>query len=438
MRGLALSGGGFRATLFHLGVISYLYDVESAWRSEAGAKDGEGATSEETTAPPPEATALTGIKYITSVSGGSILAAHLVLNWEKYTDFENPKNFEDIANEIVQFTKKDIRGRIVRRLPYSIWVYVASVLWRKSSFLNENMPAWMRRSTADALERSYDKHLYRGAILKNLKAKNRPELFLLTTNLGSEVSASAFTSEGLWTASKHYPHATVRLSRAVTASSAFPGMFPAVLYDPIDQGAPELKLSDGGIYDNLGVRKYWDLFKAGKKIQEVIVSDASVRFRSSFGLEFLEPVTVPVKAADILFRRVYSFEVEAAEPKDGSNQKGPFTFLKLRHTFKEDDPEELALISDHQECLHAMRTDLDRFSDLEIAALIRHGYSVARNVLKLRVPDGVSLIPKWTPLSASGSTITVCATIATAGVRKRGWTYDRRRAIGPEPLRPIT
>src|SRR4029450_42781 len=101
MRGLALSGGGFRATLFHLGVISYLYDVESAWRT-ASAKDGEdwdtflkkiaaipSVNGGATTRPD----ALTGIKYITSVSGGSILAAHLVLNWEKYTDFKDTTNF---------------------------------------------------------------------------------------------------------------------------------------------------------------------------------------------------------------------------------------------------------------------------------------------------------------------------------------------------------
>ena len=54
--GLALSGGGFRATLFHLGVIRYMRD----------------------------AGALEIVSDIASVSGGSILAAHLALNWERY------------------------------------------------------------------------------------------------------------------------------------------------------------------------------------------------------------------------------------------------------------------------------------------------------------------------------------------------------------------
>ena len=46
--GLALSGGGFRATLFHLGVVRFLYETGS----------------------------LTSVKRISAVSGGSILAAH--------------------------------------------------------------------------------------------------------------------------------------------------------------------------------------------------------------------------------------------------------------------------------------------------------------------------------------------------------------------------
>ena len=54
--GLALSGGGFRATLYHLGLIRFLYD----------------------------AGILPNVKVITAVSGGSIIAAHLGLNWNRY------------------------------------------------------------------------------------------------------------------------------------------------------------------------------------------------------------------------------------------------------------------------------------------------------------------------------------------------------------------
>jgi len=66
--GLALSGGGFRATLFHLGMIRFLR----------------------------EANILPKVTHITSVSGGSILGAHLVLNWHRYND--SLKEFDAAAD----------------------------------------------------------------------------------------------------------------------------------------------------------------------------------------------------------------------------------------------------------------------------------------------------------------------------------------------------
>jgi len=85
--GLALSGGGFRATLYHLGVIRYLRDSGT----------------------------LPHVADIAAVSGGSILAAHLVLNWDRYTG--NDQQFAEAAAEIVRFVQFDVRNRIVRRLP---------------------------------------------------------------------------------------------------------------------------------------------------------------------------------------------------------------------------------------------------------------------------------------------------------------------------------
>src|SRR6516165_6689346 len=85
--GLALSGGGFRATLFHLGVVRFLRD----------------------------AGALPDVTDVASVSGGSILAAHLVLNWDQYNGDE--QRFAEAAAQIVKFVRFDVRNHIVRRLP---------------------------------------------------------------------------------------------------------------------------------------------------------------------------------------------------------------------------------------------------------------------------------------------------------------------------------
>ena len=87
--GLALSGGGFRATLYHLGVVRYLRD----------------------------ANLLDSVSHITSVSGGSVLAAHLALNWDHYRG--DSDDFEAASQEILDFVRLDVRNRILRRYPFA-------------------------------------------------------------------------------------------------------------------------------------------------------------------------------------------------------------------------------------------------------------------------------------------------------------------------------
>src|SRR6186997_258679 len=83
--GLALSGGGFRASLYHLGLVRFLRD----------------------------ANILPNVTHITSVSGGSILAAHLVLNWGRYNG--SASEFDAAAAELLALVRLDVRNRIVRR-----------------------------------------------------------------------------------------------------------------------------------------------------------------------------------------------------------------------------------------------------------------------------------------------------------------------------------
>src|SRR6476646_5724657 len=83
--GLALSGGGFRATLYQLGMIRFLRD----------------------------AGILPNVSDITAVSGGSIIAAHLCLNWGRYNG--SSSEFDAAAAELLSFVRLDVRNRILRR-----------------------------------------------------------------------------------------------------------------------------------------------------------------------------------------------------------------------------------------------------------------------------------------------------------------------------------
>lgn len=79
---LCLSGGGFRAMLFHLGAIRRL--AHEGWLGD--------------------------VQRIDSVSGGSILAAHLALNWPAYC-----ADATRASADLVSLARCDVRGRIVRR-----------------------------------------------------------------------------------------------------------------------------------------------------------------------------------------------------------------------------------------------------------------------------------------------------------------------------------
>lgn len=400
-RGLALSGGGFRATLFHLGVIRYLYDLEKA---------------------APETKALSGITHITAVSGGSVIAAHLVLNWERYNGSE--EEFASVAGELVRFIKKDVRGRILRRIPLLFPVYWASVFLRRTPLLDENTSyPWTRVSTTDLLQRYYSKYLFHDKKLLDLEPheaeedepepRPRPFLYLLTTTLDPP-SQAAFTPHGFHglntnSVFREYNTSTHDLGFAVAASSAFPGMFTSINYQPRANGSV-FKLVDGGVYDNLGVRKFWQLIDEDKEdIKEVLVSDASVRFKPADRRTYLELITTPLRSADILFKRVYEFEKEFAEQANKVDKRCDFTFLRLRDILKGKNKQERdkirdALLADYQEELQWIRTDLDKFSDLEIAALVRQGYSVAKAKLSTTIGKDI-VTPKddkiWDPVPNS-------------------------------------
>src|SRR5436305_13913639 len=88
--GLALCGRGFRATLYHLGLVRFLRD----------------------------AGLLKQVTHITSVSGGSIMAAHLALNWDRYTG--STKEFDQAAAQLLAFIRMDARNRIMRRYPLGL------------------------------------------------------------------------------------------------------------------------------------------------------------------------------------------------------------------------------------------------------------------------------------------------------------------------------
>jgi predicted acylesterase/phospholipase RssA len=364
--GLALSGGGFRATLYHLGVIRYLRDCGS----------------------------LELVGDIAAVSGGSILAAHLVLNWDRYTG--DDRAFDEAAAEIVRFVQHDVRNRIVRRLPLLFPVRLLGKLagWHAPTFTPNAL-----------LEQAYRRFLYGDRRLFELPEK--PALHILSTNVSDGVMA-VFNREGLHLQKRelgeqdpfrHITGQTASVAKVVSASSAFPGFFPPVEISADDLGVhegqfPAESFTDGGVYDNLGIRAFaWLTAHRGREYHRVIVSDAGKPFQI-LGNAPLGFIAQSIRATDILWDRVWQLERENFGDRNG------YHFLPVTHVVDpHEDPHALHPVVQAE--VSSIRTDLDRFNDLEVNALVAHGYEVARSLhrrIGQRALQPIHDGPPWEPL----------------------------------------
>jgi NTE family protein len=230
---LCLSGGGYRAMLFHLGAI---------WRlNELGQ--------------------LPLLDRITSVSGGSIIAGALALAWPKL-------NFD--AAGVARAFDAELAAP-VRRMA-AVTIDAPSIVKGLLGF----------GAISDRVIAYYRRHLYGTATLQDLP--ERPRFVIHATNL---------QSKALWRFSREWmgdyrvggiPHPTLDLAAAVAASSAFPPFLSPVKLklNPADftpgrgqdlQRAPftaNVLLADGGVYDNMGLETAW------KTCRTVLVSDGGI------------------------------------------------------------------------------------------------------------------------------------------------------------------
>jgi NTE family protein len=226
---LCLSGGGYRAMLFHLGALWRLHELDY----------------------------LRQIRRISSVSGGSITSAWLALNWENLYPPAGPADFETV---------------IVRRI---------------CDFANQSMdePSVLEGMLTLGLQGSktpdHYRLLYGHATLHDIP-DTAPEFVFNSTNLqtGSLVRFSKAKVADWRLGEIPNPHTEVAI--AVAASSAFPPflsplVFPALPSDFVTYKDAEITdpaflnhplLTDGGVYDNLGIETAWKMYRT------ILVSNA--------------------------------------------------------------------------------------------------------------------------------------------------------------------
>jgi predicted acylesterase/phospholipase RssA len=346
--GLTLSGGGLRATLLHLGVVRLLFETGLLPR----------------------------VKFIGGVSGGAILAMHLGLHWDRYCG--NAAAFESAAREILEFCQLDVRNRILRR-----WLFGWATIFPR---------ALLRWSRVRLLVAAYER-LFGEATLNDLlptEAIARPRVIAQSVSLSTGQPCSFGRSGFMWyetdengflrerEVSKRTPHLPVAL--AVAASSAFPPMFPPVCITAqlLHVGENEFPnaqyITDGGVYDNLGIERPLWYFEQKRELDAFIVCDAGGMFDWGFG-KYCLSLPRNLRATEILMKRVGDLVYQRLA------DRGQHEFVQLSIADTTDSLGERALPPAVQRRIARIRTDLDAFTDIEIDSLIRHGYGVAREAL---------------------------------------------------------
>jgi predicted acylesterase/phospholipase RssA len=352
---LALSGGGFRATLFHLGVIRYLFETGK----------------------------LQSVRYLGAVSGGSVLAAHLALHWPLYNEgsgkpsVQAKKNFDLAALELVKFIKSDVRGRIVRRW-FLGWLTVVFRLL---------VPRHKRWTVGYLLEKQYDR-LFKDGQIQHLRGDGRPKVFFNATNLTTGTDCCFSSEKFTWCKEGTEREVTTdetRIAFAVAASSAFPPLFP-----PVEVSYKKLKcsqtkfgdtqrLTDGGVYDNLGISRLSEI----SDVDLLIVSDAEGDFDTELRKSYASIVSRNIRASDLMMTRVSSLQLATLKVATQNGTVRPHSRISIKQEIDKDEdaPPNKRMTSEQQRLTAKIRTDLDRFSDGEVKSLITHGYCAARLAL---------------------------------------------------------
>lgn len=228
---LCLSGGGYRAMLFHLGALKRLNELKY----------------------------LNRIARISSVSAGSITAGALAMNWGKLQFDSNGQ-----ATNFVEMVEKPVLDQAGHTM---------------DAF------AVLRGLATLGLAGSQTAHYYSKFLFGKTTLQDMPDEPVFIFN------STSMQTGVLWRFSKQYMgdyriglirNPTLLLSVAVAASSAFPPFLSPVKlnlsnlqFDMTTAGdlckAPythEAKLTDGGVYDNLGLEVAW------KRFDTILVSDA--------------------------------------------------------------------------------------------------------------------------------------------------------------------
>jgi NTE family protein len=363
---VTMSGGGFRAAVTAIGAVRLL--------ASAGL--------------------LPSMRYLSSVSGGSVANGLVAVNWPRLRERDySPCAVDDL---VVRPLGRRLTGRSLT------WSLVRG-MWRTIG------PA----TRTDLLARRFDEWFFGGRQLADLDSEVR-----WIVNAANQTSGVRFTFErdvvGDYTIGLVPTRETgITLSRAVAASAAVPGVFAPVVLRGLDfrcaTGDPALL--DGGTYDNTGLEAL-----AGDRHRDafLVALDAGGLMRPG-GYGRVPLVRDLVRANALLYRQsttlrtralVRQFELGRAHgpaPLPRGARRGVLFTLATRFPDPAAGklPEWCERFPDHRKYAGAdlalVPTDFAKLDPILFRALVYRGWWLAGAALAAYHPERLRSIRRMTP-----------------------------------------
>jgi NTE family protein len=332
------------------------------------------------------------IDRVSSVSGGSITAGMLALRWEQldFDDHDRATNLRELVlNPLHEIAGKSIDVRaIVARLfgPGSIGMGVAA---------------------------AYRRHLFGRATLQDLPKE--PRFVFNSTSLQSGV-LRRFTKPYAWDYRVgEIPDPEIEIAVAVAASSAFPPFLsPLVLKVAPDAHRPgsgddddgdleslekppyttRLVLTDGGVYDNLGLEAAW------RGHRTILISDGGGRMGPKGRPAALWPWQL-YRVLSVIDNQVRSLRKrQAIDAFEGEVRDGTYWGIRT-NIAKYELADSLPAPSDRTKQLAATKTRLGRMPRLRQQRLVNWGYAVCDAAMRRHVIAGAPA-PRGFPYPQAG------------------------------------
>jgi len=396
--GIALSGGGFRASLFHIGVLAALAEHDR----------------------------LKDMEVISCVSGGSILGAFYYIKLRQILQTKDDNQIErgdyiqlikELEQEFLNGVQKNLRMRILSNLPCNLRMIFDS-RYSRTHRLGELYEEFLYRKIID------DKEIYINKLkiepkgeqnfsitTDNWKRRNKiPQLILNATSVNTGHNwqfAATWMGEPpgsiqadidvkprlrrMYYDDAPAPYDNFRLGYAVGASSCVPVMFTPMPMKNLFPGI-HLQLIDGGLHDNQGIAALIE-----QECKNMVISDASGQMPTTIEEEKNE-LSVFYRADTILQERLRELQFKDLKERKATSQLSSLHTVHLKNDLQQPpiswkdctdppraiyddmtqaDPNELTtygVLRTVQQLLSEIRTDLDSFSEVEAYALMYSAY----------------------------------------------------------------